>query len=40
MTAENMWYSGKICRAANRQKNGADYKYEYNINDPGFKALH
>jgi sodium/potassium-transporting ATPase subunit alpha len=40
MTAENLWYSGKIFKAANRQKNGADYKYEYDIYDAGFKALH
>jgi len=39
MTAENLWYSGKICKAANRQKNGPDYNYEYDIKDAGFKAL-
>lgn len=27
MTAENLWYSGRIFKAANRQKNGADFKY-------------
>lgn len=40
MTAENLWYNGKIYKASNRQKNGADFKYEYNISEPGFKALH
>ncbi len=40
MTAEKMWYSGKILKAANRQKEGNDYKYEYDIHEPGFKALH
>lgn len=40
MTAENLWYSGQVFKAANRQKNGADFKYEYNIKDPGFAALH
>ena len=27
MTAANLWYSGKIFQAANRQKCGKDYKY-------------
>jgi sodium/potassium-transporting ATPase subunit alpha len=40
MTAENLWYSGRIYKAANRQKNGPNYKYDYEINEPGFKALH
>jgi len=39
MTASNIWYSGKLCKAENRQKKGLDYLYEYDINDPGFKVL-
>ena len=26
--------------AANRQKNGMDFRYEYDLKSPGFKALH
>jgi hypothetical protein len=40
MTTAHLWYSGKIFKAANRQKNGADFKYEYDIKEEGFKALH
>lgn len=39
MTAAHLWYSGKMVKAANRQKHGSDYQYEYDIKDPGFKAL-
>ncbi len=39
MTAANLWYSGQMYKAANRQKFGTNYQYEYDINDPGFRAL-
>ena len=39
MTASNTWYSGKLCKAENQQKRGADYRYEYDPKDPGFKTL-
>lgn len=39
MTAANLWYSGKMYKASNRQKYGTNYQYEYDINDPGFRAL-
>lgn len=39
MTASNIWFSGKLCKAENRQKRGADYSYEYDIKDRGFKSL-
>lgn len=39
MTAAHLWYSGAMFKAANRQKFGTDYHYEYDIKDPGFKAL-
>lgn len=39
MTAANLWYSGKMFKASNRQKFGGDYHYEYDINDPGFRSL-
>lgn len=37
MTASNVWYSGKLCKAANMQKFGSNYHYEYDINDKGFR---
>lgn len=39
MTASNIWFSGKLCKAENRQKKGVDFPFEYDINDPGFKSL-
>jgi len=40
MTVEHMWYGGKIVKALNYQKGGKNYKFEYDINSSGFKALH
>ena len=40
MTAAHIWYSGTMFKAANRQKNGADYQYEYDYQSAGFRALH
>lgn len=40
MTATHLWYDGKIFEAANRQKSGPDYRYEYDIKSAGFQALH
>ena len=39
MTAANVWYSGKLCKAQNRQKRGPNFIYDYDVNDPGFKSL-
>lgn len=39
MTASNIWYSGKLCTAENRQKKGANFSYEYDVSEPGFKTL-
>jgi sodium/potassium-transporting ATPase subunit alpha len=39
MTASNIWYSGKLCKAVNKQKSGPDYQYEYDVKDPGFVSL-
>ncbi len=39
MTAAHLWYSGKMFKAANRQKLGHNFQYEYDINDPGFRSL-
>ena len=39
MTASNLWFSGKMCKADNRQKKGADFRYQYDIKDPGFISL-
>jgi sodium/potassium-transporting ATPase subunit alpha len=39
MTAAHLWYSGQMFKAANRQKNGVDFNYEYDIKDHGFIAL-
>ena len=39
MTAANVWYSGKLCKAENRQKKGPNFIYDYDVDEPGFKAL-
>lgn len=39
MTASNIWFSGKLCKASNKQKHGSNYQYEYNESDPGFISL-
>lgn len=39
MTASNMWFSGKLCKAANKQKHGSNFQYEYNVEDPGFMSF-
>jgi len=39
MTAANLWYSGQMYKADNRQKFGTGFDYKYDINDPGFKSL-
>jgi sodium/potassium-transporting ATPase subunit alpha len=39
MTASNIWFSGKLCKADNMQKKGPDFKYEYDTKDPGFVSL-
>ena len=39
MTAANIWYSGKLCKAENRQKKGPNFIYDYDTSDPGFRAL-
>ena len=39
MTAANLWYSGKLFAAENRQKRGPNFIYDYDVNDPGFKSL-
>lgn len=39
MTASNIWFSGKLCKAQNKQKRGLDFPYEYNVKDPGFRSI-
>ena len=39
MTAANIWYSGKLCKAENRQKRGPHFIYEYDTNEPGFRSF-
>ena len=39
MTAANIWYSGKLCKAENFQKKGPNFIYDYNVKEPGFTAL-
>jgi len=39
MTAANVWYSGKLCKAENRQKKGPNFIYDYETSDPGFRAF-
>lgn len=40
MTAANLWYSGSMKKADNREKKGPHFDYEYDIHDPGFKSLY
>ncbi len=39
MTACHLWYDGTIFEAANYQKNGERYKYDYDMKSPSFTAL-
>ena len=39
MTAAHVWYSGKLCKAQNRQKKGPNFIYDYDVQDAGFKSL-
>ncbi len=39
MTAASIWFSGKLCKAENRQKRGPHFIYDYDVNDLGFKSL-
>jgi hypothetical protein len=40
MTAANLWYSGSMKKADNKEKKGPNFQYEYNSNDAGFTSLH
>jgi len=40
MTVENLWIDGQVIRAHSREVKGADFEYEYDVNDPSFKVLH
>jgi sodium/potassium-transporting ATPase subunit alpha len=40
MIAANVMYNGKVSKAANKQKEQPTYPFEYDIRDPGFRALH
>lgn len=40
MTAANLWYSGSMKKADNKQKKGPNFQYQYNASDPGYIALH
>ena len=40
MTVENLWINQRILRGENREKRGANFAYEYDLNDPHFEALH
>lgn len=39
MTVENLWFNNKKHRGMNLEKMGPKYKYEYDINEIGFKTL-
>ena len=39
MTVENLWYNLKTLKGENREKRGANFAYEYNVEDEHFKAL-
>lgn len=39
MTAVHLWYDERIFEAANKQKNGPDYRYDYDETSPGFQRL-
>ncbi|CAD8101580.1 unnamed protein product [Paramecium primaurelia] len=39
MTVENLWFNNKKHRGMNQEKMGPKYKYEYDINEIGFKTL-
>jgi len=40
MTAANLWYSGSMKKADNKEKRGPNFAYEYDVKDPGFQSLH
>lgn len=40
MIAANLMYDGQVFKAANKQKELPTYPFQYDINQPSFKALH
>lgn len=40
MIAAYLMYNGRAYKAHNRQKENATFPFEYDLRDPGFKALH
>lgn len=40
MTVENLWYNNKKVKGQSREKLGPKFKYEYDLNETGFKLLH
>ena len=40
MTVENLWYDGNVIRGHSKEIKGADFEYEYDVEDPSFKILH
>ena len=40
MTVENLWYDGNVIRGWSKEIKGADFEYEYDVEDPSFKILH
>lgn len=39
MTLQHLWYNGKKYVGENVEARGPKFKYEYDINDPGFIEL-
>ena len=40
MTVENLWYDGEIHKADNKENKGANFEYQYEVDDPSFRTLH
>ena len=40
MIVGQVWYDGLKRKAANIQKYGQNFEYEYDVNDPTFRDLH
>ena len=40
MTVENLWYDSNVIKGWSKEVKGAEFDYDYDVDDPSFKILH